>query len=147
SGAGEETPYVPLGRLESLEDPRLVRIGNYEDGITGRHDPAKVLTPFFEALLREPRRQQLAVWLTHSGSRSKVSQTLLEIVRARVQDLALDVTVFYGGVEELDRQVIAPFPFAIRWLGAGTSDQEFRRIIAGGMFDYVAIFESSGMYN
>ena len=38
--------YVPLGHLETLEDPRLVRIGHYEDGVSGRHDASKVLTPF-----------------------------------------------------------------------------------------------------
>ena len=41
--------YVPLGHLETLEDPRLVRIGHYEDGVSGRHDASKVLTPFLEA--------------------------------------------------------------------------------------------------
>src|SRR5262245_29395678 len=41
AGSAEAAPYVPLGRLDALEDPRLVRIGNYEDGVTGRHDPAK----------------------------------------------------------------------------------------------------------
>ena len=25
-------PYVPLGQIETLEDPRLVRIANYEEG-------------------------------------------------------------------------------------------------------------------
>ena len=45
---GEESAYIPLGRLENIEDPRLVRIGAYEDGATGRHDAKKVLTPFTE---------------------------------------------------------------------------------------------------
>jgi 2-phospho-L-lactate transferase/gluconeogenesis factor (CofD/UPF0052 family) len=30
--------YVPLGHLEAFEDPRLVRVGHYEDGVSGRHD-------------------------------------------------------------------------------------------------------------
>ncbi|MGH9411239.1 MAG: hypothetical protein ACRD1V_17525, partial [Vicinamibacterales bacterium] len=141
-------PYVPLGRLDSLEDPRLVRIGQYEDGITGRHDPAKVLTPFLEAYLTEPRRPRVAVWLSDSGSRSKLSQTLLEMVRGGVQDLALDFTVFYGGVEALDASLTGGFPFAIRWLGAeSTSEDRFRELASGGAFDYTLLFESSGMYN
>lgn len=145
--SAEEAPYVPLGRLDSLEDPRLVRIGNYEDGITGRHDPAKVLTPFLEAYLSEPRRQRVAVWLADSGSRSKVSQTLLEMVRAGIQDLALDLTIFYGGVEQLDGALTHGFPFAIRWLGADASaESRFRELAAAG-FDYALLFESSGMYN
>ena len=130
-----------------LEDPRLVRIGNYEAGVTGRHDPSKVLTPFLEAYLAEPRRQQVAVVLTDSGSRSKVSQTLLEMVRAHVQDLAIDVTVLYGDVEEIDRSFAARFPFALRWLGAAGADETAARAVADGGFDYVVIFESSGMYN
>ena len=40
------------GRLETLEDPRLVRIGHYEDGVSGRHDAAKMLTPFLNTFLR-----------------------------------------------------------------------------------------------
>ena len=146
--SADEAPYVPLGRLDSLEDPRLVRIGNYEDGITGRHDPTKVLTPFLEAYLSEPRRPRVAVWLADSGSRSKVSQTLLEMVRAGIQGLPLDLTVFYGGVEELDPTLTHGFPFAIRWLGAEpASESRFRETLAGDSFDYALLFESSGMYN
>ena len=29
-------PYVPLGSIQSFEDPRLVRIANYELGASGR---------------------------------------------------------------------------------------------------------------
>jgi 2-phospho-L-lactate transferase/gluconeogenesis factor (CofD/UPF0052 family) len=144
----DEAPYVPLGRLETLEDPRLVRIGNYEDGITGRHDPAKVLTPFLASFLQEPQRQRVAVWLYDSGSQSKVSQTLLELVRARVQDLALDVTVFYGGVEPIGPDFATRFPFPLRWAGpAADAESMFGQALAAGRFDYVLLFESSGMYN
>jgi 2-phospho-L-lactate transferase/gluconeogenesis factor (CofD/UPF0052 family) len=147
-GSQEDAPYVPLGRLDALEDPRLVRISNYEDGITGRHDPAKVLMPFLESLLREPRRQRVAVWLYDSGSRSKVSQTLLEMVRAQIQELSLDITVFYGGVEEIDRTFTGRFPFPIQWLGAETDvETSIRQALAAAPFDYVLLFESSGMYN
>ena len=147
AGAPEETPYVPLGRLEALEDPRLVRIGNYEDGVTGRHDPAKVLTPFFESFLREPRRQRIAVLLTDSGSANKVSQTLLEMVRAGIGDLPIDVTVFYGGVDEIDQTFTGALPFAVRWTGAAQPGEDTRGAIVAGGFDYVLLFESSGMYN
>jgi hypothetical protein len=91
----------------------------------------------------------VAVWLTDSGSRSKVSQTLLEMVRARISDLALDVTVLYGGVDELDPTLASRFPFAVRWLGAdpAAADAALARELAAGQYDYVLIFESSGMYN
>ena len=44
-GRTESAPYVPLGPIETIEDPRLVRIGAYEDGVTGRHDAARILGP------------------------------------------------------------------------------------------------------
>jgi hypothetical protein len=125
-----------------------VRISNYEDGITGRHDPSKVLTPFLQSFLSEPRRQKLAIWLSDSGSRGKVSQTLLELVRAGLQDLSLDATVFYGGVEPLESELTAGFPFAIRYTGQGKdADAAFRSAVTTEHYDYVALFESSGMYN
>jgi 2-phospho-L-lactate transferase/gluconeogenesis factor (CofD/UPF0052 family) len=149
AASAEASTYVPLGRLDALEDPRLVRIGNYEDGMSGRHDAAKVLTPFLESYLREPRRQRVAVWLTDSGSGSKASQTLLEMVRARVQDIAVDPTVLYSGVEQIDDAFASRFPFTVRWLGADPAAAEaaLTRAIADEAFDYVLIFESSGMYN
>jgi 2-phospho-L-lactate transferase/gluconeogenesis factor (CofD/UPF0052 family) len=147
AASSEASTYVPLGRLDALEDPRLVRIGNYEAGVSGRHDPAKVLTPFLESYLREPKRQRVAVLLTDSGSRSKVSQTLLEMVRARVQDLAIDLTVLYGGVEEIDAAFASHFPFPLKWLGAANPDDAVVRAVADGHHDYVLLFESSGMYN
>src|SRR5207244_705868 len=62
------TPYVPLGELESLEDPRLVRIANYEDGVSGRHDAAKILGPFIRSLAEKRETQRLAVLLHDAGS-------------------------------------------------------------------------------
>jgi 2-phospho-L-lactate transferase/gluconeogenesis factor (CofD/UPF0052 family) len=144
----DEAPYVPLGRLETLEDPRLIRISNYEDGVTGRHDPVKVLTPFLHSFLEEPRRQRVAVWLYDGGSSSKVSQTMLEMVRARIQAVGVDLTVFYGGVEPLDTAMTELFPFPVRYVGqGGKAEAGFRQALAGEAFDYVILFESSGMYN
>jgi 2-phospho-L-lactate transferase/gluconeogenesis factor (CofD/UPF0052 family) len=146
--SAEESPYVPLGRLESLEDPRLIRISNYEDGVTGRHDPTKVLTPFLRSLLTRPSRQKVAVWLYDSGSTNKVSQTVLEMVRAGVQDLLLDLTVFYGGVEQLDHAFTTMLPFAMRYVGrGGPIEAIFQRALSDEAFDYAILFESSGMYN
>ncbi len=141
-----EAPYVPLGRLESLEDPRLVRISNYEDGVTGRHDPVKVLTPFLRSFLDEPRRQRVAVWL-YDGSVNKVSQTLLEMVRARLQDVAVDLTVFYATGHAIAETFTSMLPFEIRHVGGPDAEHAFIRALAEGKFDYVILFESSGMYN
>lgn len=138
----DAVPYVPLGRLDSIEDPRLVRIGNYEDGVTGRHDAAKVLEPFFRSLLPRPQ-QRVAVWLYDAGSTNKVAQTLLEMVRAGVHRRPLALTVFYGDVPPLDESFIASLPLAVRRVPSA------RRLPADLLRDqdYVILFESSGMYN
>lgn len=138
------SPYVPLGPLEAIEDPRLVRIGNYEEGVTGRHDAARVLGPFIDAIVNADRRKRLAIFLHDAGSTNKVVQTLLEMVRGGIDRLPLDITVFFAGSESLDATFTASLPFALTWLAGG--EQTFAAAAAGGGFDYVALFESSGMY-
>ena len=138
----DAVPYVPLGRLDSIEDPRLVRIGNYEDGITGRHDAARVLEPFFRSLLPKPD-QRVAVWLHDSDSTNKVAQTLLEMVRAGVQRRPLAITTFYGDVPALDEPFVTSLPFQVtRLASTRTVPADLAR-----SFDYIILFESSGMYN
>ena len=147
-GGREELPYVPLGRLDALEDPRLVRISNYEDGVTGRHDAAKVLTPFLQAFLAEPAKQRIAVLLHDSGSRSKVTQTLLELVRAGLAHVSTITAVFYGGTEKIEEEFTTGFPFPVRYLGPEPqAGKAFKDILVREAFDYAVLFESSGMYN
>ena len=40
-GSTSTAPYVPLGRLESIEDPRLVRVANFEEGGRGGTTPSR----------------------------------------------------------------------------------------------------------
>jgi 2-phospho-L-lactate transferase/gluconeogenesis factor (CofD/UPF0052 family) len=140
--------YVPLGHLETLEDPRLVRIGHYEDGVSGRHDASKVLTPFLESFVTQRRRQRLAVWLYDSVSLNKLSQSVLEMLRAGIQELAVDVTVFYTADADLDDAFMQPLPIALQNLGNGSipPGKAFVQALAEREFDYAALFESSGMY-
>ncbi len=138
-----ERPYVPLGPLESIEDPRLVRIGNYEEGVTGRHDAARVLAPFVDALLARDERKSVAVLLHDAGSTNKSVQTMLEMVRGGIARVPLDVTVFYSG-DPLDPRVTDHLPFPVTRLPEG--DASFAATAGEGGFDYVALFESSGMY-
>jgi len=138
-----QTPYVPLGPLESIEDPRLVRIGNYEEGVTGRHDAARVLAPFIDTLLAREERKRVAVLLHDAGSMNKSVQTMLEMVRGGIAGVALDITVFYTG-EPLDVRFTGSLPFAVTRLPGG--DASFPEAARDGGFDYVALFESSGMY-
>jgi 2-phospho-L-lactate transferase/gluconeogenesis factor (CofD/UPF0052 family) len=136
------TPYVPLGQIEALEDPRLVRIANYEEGVSGRHDAAKILGPFVRSLVERRTAQRLAVLLHDAGSINKVTQTLVEMVRGGISDVAVDATVFYEG-EPLDRSFVGSLPFQVRTIAPGTQFEELAR---QGDFDYVMLFESSGMY-
>ncbi len=138
------TPYVPLGPLDSIEDPRLVRIANYEEGVTGRHDAARVLAPFLDAIASAERRKRIAILLHDAGSTNKVVQTLLEMVRGGIERLPMDVTVFFAGADALDATFTARLPFAVTRLTAG--DRGFAGAARGAGFDYVALFESSGMY-
>lgn len=142
------TPYVPLGRVDMLEDPRLVRIGHYEDGVTGRHDASKVLAPFLETFLSQRRRQRIAIWLYDAESLNKLSQSVLEMLRGGIQDLAVDLTVFYTHQSDLDEVFMRPLPIPLRNLSraAESPARAFVRALADGDFDYAVLFESSGMY-
>jgi 2-phospho-L-lactate transferase/gluconeogenesis factor (CofD/UPF0052 family) len=140
--------YVPLGRLDTLEDPRLVRIGHYEDGVSGRHDAAKVLTPFLSTFLSQRRRQRIALWLYAAGSLNKLSQSVLEMLRGGIQDLAVDVTVFYTADTDLDDVFMQALPVALRNLkhSGEPPGKAFKLALAEREFDYAVLFESSGMY-
>ena len=147
--SGTDAPYVPLGPLENLEDPRLVRIGSYEDGISGRHNAELVLQPFIDSLAPRRRRLKIAVLLYGAGSSNKVAQSILEMVRAGLQDLSFDVTVFYDLDRPLDERFVARLPFAARNLaggGPGTADERLKAALREEAFDYLVLFESSGMY-
>lgn len=143
-------PYVPLGRLESLEDPRLVRVANYEAGASGRHDAPKVLAPFIDTFIaRERAVQRAAVVLYETRAPNKIAQTVLEMVRGGIRDLKVDVTVLHASEPEMDGALLRRLPFPMQRLvkmGDG-ADEELRAAIAAGRYDYVILFESSGMYN
>jgi 2-phospho-L-lactate transferase/gluconeogenesis factor (CofD/UPF0052 family) len=145
----QDSAYVPLGQLETLEDPRLVRIGNYEDGITGRHDAAKILTPFVESILKRGESYRIAVLLLDTDSLNKITQTILEMSRGGILDLPVSVTVFYNSPDDLDPAFTSTLPFPVynvfkyREKGAAA----FMDVFLDQRFDYLVLFESSGMYN
>lgn len=139
-----EAPYVPLGAVDTIEDPRLVRISNYEEGVSGRHDAVRVLAPFVEALVREPARPKVALVLHDAGSANKIAQTLLEMVRGGLASVPIDVTAFYERPEAFEGGFLASLPFPVVRLENGRAD--VREVIRQGGFEYVLLFESSGMY-
>jgi 2-phospho-L-lactate transferase/gluconeogenesis factor (CofD/UPF0052 family) len=149
-GAAADTPYVPLGRLDTLQDPRLVRVGQYEEGATGRHDALKVLGPFVQSVLeRRRRRRRVAVVLYDAGSPDKLSLTLIEMVRGGIADLPIDVVVFCETGTPLDAGFVAGLPFAVREVAplSPAVDAALRVRLQQELFEYVILFESSGMYN
>jgi 2-phospho-L-lactate transferase/gluconeogenesis factor (CofD/UPF0052 family) len=142
-GRTEPSPYVPLGPVDTIEDPRLVRIGNYEEGVSGRHDAARILGPFVDALQAPTRPYHMAVLLHDAGSLNKVTQTLLEMIRGGIESIPLRMTVFYEGRDVLDPPFAARLPFAVRNIADARA---FAEAVRAGEFDYVGLFESSGMY-
>ena len=148
--AESEAPYVPLGRLESLEDPRLVRVGNYEEGLTGRHDAEKILGPFVDAFIaRWEATQRVAILLHEADSSTKVVQSILEMIRGGIRELPVELMVFHDGPSDLEASFVSSLGFPVTRL-AGTAaerDRQFRASVEQGHVDYVLLFESSGMYN
>jgi 2-phospho-L-lactate transferase/gluconeogenesis factor (CofD/UPF0052 family) len=140
---GRESPaaYVPLGAVDALEDPRLVRIGNYEEGVTGRHDAEKILTPFVMSLLGSDREPTVAVYLHDADSPNKLAQTLLEMVRGGVGDLPLTLTVVHSS-QPIDEGLAGSLPFVVR----SVPRHKVLEMLGSGGFEYVILFESSGMY-
>lgn len=140
-GRESPVPYVPLGAVEALEDPRLVRIGNYEDGVTGHHDAEKLLAPFVASLLGSDREPSVAVYLHDADSPNKILQTLLEMVRGGIADLPLTLTVVHTQ-QPVDAKLASALPFAVR----SVPPSEVLDVLRGGEFEYCILFESSGMY-
>ena len=140
-GRESPVPYVPLGAIEALEDPRLVRIGNYEEGVSGHHDAEKLLAPFVASLLGSDREPSVAVYLHDADTPNKLLQTMLEMVRGGVGDLPLRLTVLHSQ-SPIDDQVASSLPFAVR---AVDPSQVLETLRSDG-FEYVILFESSGMY-
>jgi len=143
----ERNGYLPLGLVDTIEDPRLVRIGNFEDGVTGRHDATKLLQPFVQSLLKE-RRLQVGILLLGSTSLNKISQTLVEMVRSGFGDLDVDATVFYESPDPLPSDFLACLPFQVSNVWGRFASRGARNTweILGSNFDYMVLFESSGMY-
>ena len=144
--------YVPLGRLDALQDPRLVRVGQYEQPGSGRHDAAKVLGPYVASLLaRRHQRRRVAILLHDAGSVDKLAQTLLEMIRGGLADQPVDVTVFCEtGRAARSRLCIgacrAPVT-EVASLDDPAEDRRLRAALVEGGFEHLLLFESSGMYN
>jgi hypothetical protein len=98
---------------------------------------------------RRDTTQKVAVVLYESGTVNKVVQSILEMTRAGVRDLHADVTVFHDGPGDLEPDFVERTGFPARRLSGDDTrrDRELREALAHDQFDYVVLFESSGMYN
>ena len=139
-------PYVSLGRLEQIEDPRLVRIGDYEEEGTGRHDATKVLAPFIQRFLSRNFEPSIGILLLETDSVDTITQTLLEMLRAGVESIPVSITVYYDSGEALEDDFRAALPFAARNVRGGDASGGFAALIDRESFDFFVLFESSGMY-
>jgi 2-phospho-L-lactate transferase/gluconeogenesis factor (CofD/UPF0052 family) len=144
ASAEQGTPYVPLGPLQSIEDPRLVRIANFEDGVTGRHNAQKVLMPFIESFVAREQRPGVAIILQDTRSIDKVSQSLLEAARAGLGELRVTPEFYCQLDTVLDEELQAAMPFPVHVVADG-GDALIRAALAHEP-DFVMLFESSGMY-
>lgn len=141
-------PYVPLGRLQNLEDPRLVRIGNFEDGVTGRHDAEKILTPFIQSFFARHQPPQVAVLLLETRSADKVVQTVLEALRGGLASLPCAVSFFYAAPDSPAPAFADALPVPLHnvWQAGEPVHQALLRTVGSRPFSHVLLFESSGTY-
>jgi len=146
--AEPDVPYVPLGRLQSIEDPRLVRIANYEDGGSGRHNAQKVLAPFIDGLAGRWPLPRVAVLLLDTTSLDKVAQTLLEAYRGGLPTLRAEASFFHACEGSLDPGIVEALGFPVLGVRRPGERAEESLLCAARdeRFDYVLLFESSGMY-
>lgn len=142
------TPYLAPGPIETLEDPRLVRIANYEQGSTGRHNAERLLTPFIESFLERGRVPRVSVLLLDTDSLDKLGQTLLEALRGGLAEVAAEVAFFYASSDRFDDAFVASLPFRLENVTrpGETPAEGFLRTARSEAADYVLLFESSGMY-
>ncbi len=146
--AEQGVPYVPLGRLQNIEDPRLVRIANFEEGDTGRHNAKKVLAPFIESFIEKDKKTSVAIVLLDTQSLDKVSQTVLESSRAGLGQIAIEPTFYFRSPDNLNAEIsrVIPFRFQNLWQQNRDTDDLFLSAIRSGGHDFAILFESSGMY-
>ena len=148
AGSDNTMPYVPLGRLQNIEDPRLVRISNFEDGISGVHNARKILTPFIETFLERGSIRKISIVLLNTESLAKISQTIIESARAGLQNLPVTGTFFFYSESDMDSSILDSLPFQIRntYTTKESSGKSLLRAVRNETSEYTVLFDSSGMY-
>ncbi len=140
-------PYITPGNLDVLDDPRPVRIGNYEDGTTGFHDADKTLTPFIETILARGRMDRIAVFMLDTGSSDKVTQSLIQMLQNLESGRDHHIEVYYSTEKEIGSTLKANIPLVLHERTDGFDSDFVRKVVDENNYDYVVLFESSGMYH
>jgi hypothetical protein len=84
-----------------------------------------------------------------AGSATKVVQSILEMVRGGIGDLPVELAVYHDAPALLEEAFVGALGVPVTRLEgtAEARDRQFREAVESGRFDYVLLFESSGMYN
>jgi 2-phospho-L-lactate transferase/gluconeogenesis factor (CofD/UPF0052 family) len=138
--------YVAPGALDRLVDPRHAWIHDFEAGATGRHDGPKVLDPFLDQLLRALDRPRVALLLDNTRAADSVIETALELVRGGIARVPIDLRVFHGAAGAIDERTRTALPFPLVGLAGADVHRAFAEAADAWRADYVASFDSSGMY-
>src|SRR5262249_16027776 len=90
----------------------------------------------------------VAVLLLDTVSLHKITQTVLEMLRSGIHNLPISLSVFYSSGDALDTQFCSVLPFHIHRINPveGNTALSSLRCLDNQSFDYVILFESSGMY-
>jgi 2-phospho-L-lactate transferase/gluconeogenesis factor (CofD/UPF0052 family) len=147
---GTSGNYILEGELERIEDPRLVRISNFEDGASGQHDSGKVLLPFINMARDQKRKTRVAVVCLDTSSINKIAQTVREMQRAKISLYPCEVTVVYSSNREISDSLVADDNLHLHHIPPSTAGESNNQQLLGEALalqpDFVCLFESSGMY-
>lgn len=139
--------YIPLGDLTDIEDPRLLRVQNFEDQLSGVHDADKILMPFVNQVEASRMPLSIAVLLLQNTSTEKTVQTVLEMARAMAYQLH-EITVYYSG-DYIDYLHNMNLPFKVSHLESKNTNID-KALLNGALdneYDYICLMECSGMYH
>ncbi len=135
--------HIAPGDLGLIDDPRAIRIGEYEDGSSGFHDADKALTPFIDTIFRQRQGLKLAVLMQEAISADKITQSVLQMLRYAASERLPNIDLLSELESPLPESLQKLIPFrTIRVL-----PEDIQQFLSESDYDYVVLFESSGMYH
>jgi hypothetical protein len=86
--------------------------------------------------------------LHDADSVNKLCQTVLEMIRGGIENLPAEIEVFHSSAVTLDPAFVSRLPFRVTAVTGPASDwdQALHDVLEARQPDFVALFESSGMY-